>query len=121
MCFKRLLWTPMLSKTKNGIELARLYQALCYYVSSIEDNDYSFDELANKWIDIADDVYYQLSLIDRGLTDDVNDEYLSDIRLQLSSTDEYSNSEPTELEQLRIHIMKIVRNERYQQMPVYAR
>lgn len=120
MRFKRLLWTPMLSKSKNGLVLARLYQALCYYVSSIEENDYIFDELSNRWIEIADDVYYKLTLIDRGLIADVSDEYLNEIQSHLNMKSK-NETEQLELEQLRVHIMKLVRGENYNQMPVYVK
>lgn len=117
MVFKRLLWTSMLSKSKNGIVLARLYQALCYYTSSIFENDYAFDSLSSTWLDLADDVYDKLTLIDKGIIEDVSDEYLSKIRMELNIDN--SVNEDSILDQLRKHIMNLIRGEDYNEMPVY--
>lgn len=131
--FKRLLWTPMLSQSKNGLQLARLYQALCYY-SSVFYEECIEDALSSKWFEIADDVYDKLSLIDKGFISDVDERYFNEIRHYLLEviSDSYrlksisTNATGTEdfipsIIELREHIYDVLHGTAKNEMPVYVK
>ena len=120
--FKRLLWTSRLSASKNGLELARLYQALCYYSSAFYELCIE-DSLSTRWFEIADDVFDKLTLIDKGCIDDVSDEYLEEIRNYLLKTNSRDTNrliiQDESFSYLREHIYESLQGHAKRTMPVY--